>query len=50
MRIAIGSDHAGFTLKEQLKAWLSDQGHDVTDVGTHSAERVDYPVFGEQVG
>lgn len=50
MRIAIGSDHAGFALKETLKSWLVDQGHDVTDVGTHTAERVDYPEFGEQVG
>lgn len=49
MRVVIGSDHAGFQLKEALKAWLLDSGHDVEDVGTHSDERVDYPVFGEQV-
>lgn len=49
MRVVIGSDHAGFQLKEALKAWLLDSGHDVEDVGTHSDERVDYPVFGEHV-
>ena len=50
MRIAIGSDHAGFALKETLKTWLVGQGHDLTDVGTTSTERVDYPEFGERVG
>lgn len=50
MRIAIGSDHAGFALKETLRAWLVDQGHDVRDLGTHSEERVDYPHFGAAVG
>ena len=50
MRIAIGSDHAGFELKETLKAWLVEMGHDVVDVGTHSEERCDYPHFGAAVG
>ena len=50
MRIAIGSDHAGFELKEVLKAWLAEMGHDVIDVGTHSEERCDYPHFGAAVG
>jgi ribose 5-phosphate isomerase B len=50
MRIAIGSDHAGFRLKETLKAWLVESGHEVVDVGTHSEERVDYPDFGAAVG
>jgi ribose 5-phosphate isomerase B len=45
MRVAIGSDHAGFTLKEDLKAFLADEGHDVLDVGTDSAAPVDYPPF-----
>lgn len=50
MRIAIGSDHAGFDQKERLKAHLTAQGHEVTDVGTASAdESVDYPDFAEQV-
>ncbi|MEX0666579.1 MAG: ribose 5-phosphate isomerase B [Acidimicrobiia bacterium] len=43
MRIAIGSDHAGFTLKEHLKDRLAADGHDVTDLGTTSEEPVDYP-------
>src|SRR4051794_9744355 len=47
MRIAIGSDHAGFHLKEHVKAELRAAGHDVTDVGTASAESVDYPAFAE---
>jgi ribose 5-phosphate isomerase B len=45
MRIAIGSDHAGFRYKERLVALLRGWGHDVTDFGTHSTEPVDYPVF-----
>ena len=45
MRIAIGSDHAGFPLKEDLKAFLMEQGHEVIDRGTDSTEPVDYPVF-----
>lgn len=50
MRIAIGSDHAGFLLKETLRTWLVDQGHDVLDLGAYSEERVDYPHFGAAVG
>ena len=46
MQIAIGSDHAGFHLKNTLRDWLVEQGHEVEDVGTFSAERADYPVFG----
>jgi ribose 5-phosphate isomerase B len=45
MRIAIGADHAGFPLKEDLKAFLGDEGHEVLDVGTDSTEAVDYPAF-----
>ena len=45
MKIAIGSDHAGFTYKEKIKKLLSDLGHDVTDFGTYSDEPVDYPLF-----
>jgi ribose 5-phosphate isomerase B len=41
----MGADHAGFELKEDLKAFLEGGGHDVVDVGTGSAEPVDYPVF-----
>jgi len=50
MRIAIGSDHAGFALKEQMKAYLQQKGNDVTDVGTESETSVDYPDYAEQVG
>lgn len=50
MKIAIGSDHAGFRLKETLRQWLLDNGHDVTDVGTYSEERTDYPKWGALVG
>ena len=45
MRIAIGSDHAGFVLKSALKEWLEEQGYDVNDCGAYSDERVDYPVL-----
>lgn len=43
--IAIGADHAGFPLKEHLKAWLMAQGHRVLDFGTDSAQAVDYPDY-----
>jgi ribose 5-phosphate isomerase B len=45
MRIAIGSDHAGFRYKEKIKEFLRTLGHDVTDFGTDSEEPVDYPLF-----
>jgi len=45
VRIAIGSDHAGFGLKEDLKIFFRDEGHDVTDHGTDSTQPVDYPAF-----
>jgi ribose 5-phosphate isomerase B len=45
MKIAIGSDHAGFRYKELIKAYLTGLGHEVRDFGTHSADSVDYPVF-----
>ena len=50
MRIAVGSDHAGFHLKEDLAQHLRGLGHDVVDCGTHSDDRVDYPDFGAAVG
>ena len=49
MRIAVGVDHAGFPLKELLIAELRAQGHQVTDLGTHSTEPVDYPDYAEAV-
>ena len=45
MRIAMGADHAGFPLKEDLKGFLEAEGHQVIDVGTDSDDPVDYPVF-----
>ncbi len=50
MRIAVGSDHAGYSLKEMLAEHLRGAGHEVVDVGTHSTESVDYPSFGAAVG
>lgn len=50
MRIAIGSDHAGFALKTALSRWLTDNGHDVHDLGPDSDERCDYPAYGAAVG
>ena len=45
MKIAIGSDHAGFRYKEAIKKLLTDLGHEVIDKGTDSEASVDYPVF-----
>ena len=45
MRIALASDHAGFTLKDHLAASLAAAGHEVLDIGTDSGESVDYPQF-----
>jgi ribose 5-phosphate isomerase B len=50
VRIHLGSDHAGFPLKESVKAHLLAEGHAVTDVGAFSEDSVDYPVIAEQVG
>jgi ribose 5-phosphate isomerase B len=45
MKIAIGSDHAGFQLKEELKVFLQGKGIDIKDFGTYSKESVDYPDY-----
>jgi ribose 5-phosphate isomerase B len=50
MRVAIGSDHAGFVLKTQLAAHLAELQQQVVDVGTYNADPVDYPDFSEAVG
>jgi ribose 5-phosphate isomerase B len=47
--IAIGSDHAGFHYKEQLKTWLTQQGWKVDDKGTHSTDSTDYPDYAHPV-
>lgn len=49
MRIPIGCDHAGFELKEKVKGWLIEWGHEVDDKGTYSLDSVDYPDYGHQV-
>ena len=49
MRIAFGADHAGFALKEHLRAAAAADGHEVIDLGTHSLDSVDYPDFGAAV-
>lgn len=50
MRVALGADHAGFELKESVKGRLAAQGHAVIDLGTDSAESVDYPDYAAAVG
>jgi len=50
MRIAIGSDHAGYRLKEHFLAVLQEGGHDVNDLGTDSEASVDYPIYCSAVG
>jgi ribose 5-phosphate isomerase B len=49
MKVIIGSDHAGYPMKEKVKANLQKQGITVEDVGTHSEESVDYTDFGKKV-
>ena len=50
MRIVVGSDHGGYALKQDVADQLRRDGHDVLDLGTDSAEPVDYPDFAEAVG
>ena len=50
MRVVVGSDHAGYKLKEYLKERLTAWGHEVEDVGTHTTDSCDYPRFGVAVG
>ena len=49
MKIVIGSDHAGFELKENLRNFLVSEGHEVVDHGTYSLDSVDYPDFAHKV-
>ena len=48
-KVAIGSDHAGFEYKENLKKWLLNNGYEVKDFGTYSTESADYPDFAHPV-
>ncbi len=50
MRFVLGSDHAGYLLKQEIAAMLRASGHEVVDVGTDSEAPVDYPDFAEAVG
>ena len=49
MRLVLGSDHAGYELKQELVEYLRGLGHEVLDVGTHSTAAVDYPDYAEAV-
>jgi ribose 5-phosphate isomerase B len=49
MRIALAADHAGYLLKDELARWLSEQGHEVADLGTNGPESVDYPEYGRKL-
>lgn len=49
MIVAIGADHAGYPLKEELRPFLEQLGHEVQDLGTSSTASVDYPDFAEKV-
>lgn len=50
MRIAIGSDHAGYDFKEAVSTRLAAAGHEVVDKGCHSTDSVDYPDYAAAVG
>lgn len=50
MKLAIGSDHAGYEAKEGLARWLGDNGHEVENLGTDGPDSVDYPAFAFAVG
>ena len=50
MKIAIASDHAGFPLKEEVRAFVATLGHEVQDLGAYNTEPSDYPDFAEKVG
>ena len=50
MKIAIGCDHAAYTFKEEIKAYLESKGHQVVDKGCYSTDRADYPDHGIAVG
>ena len=50
MKLVIASDHAGFPLKEEVRAYLAKAGHEVIDLGAYNTEPSDYPDFAEKVG
>ena len=50
MKLVISSDHAGFALKEEVRAYLAKAGHEIVDLGAYNDEPSDYPDFAEKVG
>ena len=50
MKLVVGADHAGFSLKEEVRGYLERLGHEVIDVGAYNAEPSDYPDFAEALG
>lgn len=50
MKIAVGADHAGVGLKQELADYLRGLGHEIVDVGTAGTERTDYPIWGSRAG
>ena len=50
MKIGIGNDHEAVAMKNEIKAYLEELGHEVVDYGTYTEESCDYPVYGEAVG
>ena len=50
LKLAIGSDHAGFQMKEKIINYLGKKGYQIKDFGSYSEDRVDYPDFGHAVG
>ena len=50
MRVALASDHAGFSLKTKIAAYLEEAGFEILDLGTHNEEPVDYPDFARAIG
>ncbi|PZQ61768.1 MAG: ribose 5-phosphate isomerase B [Sphingomonas taxi] len=49
MRIAIACDHAAVSLRDDLRDWLTEEGHDLLDLGTHGTASVDYPDYGRKL-
>jgi ribose 5-phosphate isomerase B len=48
-KIIIGSDHAGFSLKAKIKDYLTEEGYEVIDIGTHTTDSVDYPIIAKNL-
>lgn len=49
MKIAIGNDHAGYSMKQEIKEYLHEKGYDVVDYGCYSDTPTDYPIYGKKV-